>query len=81
MPVPEEPQNFDSLVRVVTHQRLRVAHDREEKNKNKSYLKGWSASIWGKGEMVQTLVYSWDVLIEGSARPLANWLLIHIIFI
>lgn len=29
------------------------------------------------GEMAQTLTYSWDLLIEGSARPLANWLLIR----
>lgn len=81
MSVPEEPQNFDSLMGFVTPQGLHVVHNWEEKNKNKSYLKGWSASIWRKGEMAQTLTYSWDLPIENSVRPLANWLLIRIIFL
>lgn len=69
MPVPEGPPNFDSLVGFVMPLGLHLVHDWEEKNKNKSYLKGWSASIWRKGEMAQTLTYNWDLLIEGSARP------------
>lgn len=78
MPVPEEPQNFDSLMGFVMPLGLHLVHGWEEKNKNKSYLKGWSASIWRKGEMAQTLTYTWDLSVEGSARPLANWLLIRV---
>ncbi|XP_068950426.1 adiponectin receptor protein 2 isoform X1 [Petaurus breviceps papuanus] len=50
--------NFETHLGIEASQGLDMVHDREEKNKNKSYLKGWSASIWRKGDIHSNLNYS-----------------------